>query len=82
MGAIVDYSFVSAGGAQRFGTVRANFNSSSVVIDETSTTDLGGSTDDVVISAAVSGGELDLVITNNIGSTISVVAVINLIARN
>ena len=81
MGAIVDYSFVSTGGAQRFGTVRANFNNSSVVIDETSTTDLGGSTDNVVISAAVSGGLLDLVITNNIGSTISVIAVITLIAR-
>ena len=82
MGAIVDYSFVSGNGAQRFGTVRVNFNNSSVVLDETSTTDLGGSTDNVVFSASVAGGVMTLIVTNNEGSTIELVAVYNLIARN
>jgi hypothetical protein len=82
MGVIVDYSFVSGNGAQRFGTIRVNFNNASVVLDETSTTDLGGSTDNVVFSASVSSGEMTLIVTNNEGSTINLVAVYNLIARN
>ena len=82
MGAVVDYSFVSGNGAQRFGTIRVNFNNASVVLDETSTTDLGGSTDDVVFSASVAGGVMTLIVTNNEGSTIDLVAVVNLIARN
>jgi len=82
MGAVVDYSFVSGNGAQRFGTIRVNFNSSSVVLDETSTTDLGGSTDNVVFSASVAGGVMTLIVTNNEGSTIDLVAIYNLIARN
>ena len=82
MGAIVDYSFVSGNGAQRFGTIRVNFNNASVVLDETSTTDLGGSTDGVVFSASVAGGVMTLIVTNNEGTGIDLVAVYNLIARN
>jgi hypothetical protein len=82
MGAVVDYSFVSGNGAQRFGTIRVNFNNSSVVLDETSTTDLGGSTDAVVFSASVSGGVMTLIVTNNEGTAIDLVAVYNLIFRN
>ena len=82
MGVIVDYSFVSGNGAQRFGTIRVNFNSSNVVLDETSTTDLGGSTDDVVFSAGIALGNMRLSVDNNEGSTIELVAVYNLIARN
>ena len=82
MGAIVDYSLVTGNTAQRFGTVRVNFNTSGVVLDETSTTDLGGSTDDVVFSASVAGSEMTLIVTNNEGTTVDLVAVITLIARN
>jgi len=82
MGAIVDYSFVSGNGAQRFGTIRVNFNNASVVLDETSTTDLVSSTDGVVFSASVAGGVMTLIVTNNEGTGIDLVAVYNLIARN
>ncbi len=82
MGAIVDYSFVSGNGAQRFGTIRVNFNNASVVLDETSTTDLVSSTDGVVFSASVAGGVMTLIVTNNEGTAIDLVAVYNLIARN
>ncbi len=82
MGAIVDYSFVSGNGAQRFGTIRVNFNNASVVLDETSTTDLVSSTDGVVFSASVTGGVMTLFVTNNEGTAIDLVAVYNLIARN
>ena len=82
MGVIVDYSFVSGNGAQRFGTIRVNFNSSIVVLDETSTTDLGGSTDNVVFGAAMNAGSMRLSVNNTEGSTVNLVAVYNLIARN
>ena len=82
MGAIVDYSFVSGNGAQRFGTIRVNFNNASVVLDETSTTDLVSSTDGVVFSASVAAGVMTLIVTNNEGTGIDLVAVYNLIARN
>ena len=82
MGAIVDYSFESLVGSQRFGTVRVNFDSATAVMDETSTTDLNGSTDTVVFSVAVAGGNMTLSVANNIGSTIELVAVVNLIFRN
>ena len=82
MGAIVNYSFESLVGAQRFGTVRVNFDSATAVMDETSTTDLNGSTDTVVFSVSVSAGNMTLSVANDIGSTIELVAVVNLIFRN
>jgi uncharacterized membrane protein YgcG len=82
MGAVVEYSFESTVGSQRFGTIRINFDSASAVMDETSTPDLNGSTEDVVFSVSVSAGDMTLLVTNNIGNTIELVAVANLIFRN
>ena len=62
--AFFDYSVVEAGGARRAGTVMVVWNSTAntAAFNDVSTTDLGGSTADIIFTAAVDGSDnLELV---------------------
>jgi hypothetical protein len=80
---IVDYSVLGTDGRARFGTVRAIFDGSSIVIDETSTTDLNNPTFHVTFSGSVGGGNASIRIDNASGSgyDAEVKAFINMIER-
>jgi hypothetical protein len=79
---VIDYTILSGDGRARFGTVRAIFDGSSIVIDETSTTDLNGDTHWVTFSGGT-GANAEIRVANaaGSGSTFEVKAFINLIAR-
>jgi len=72
-GVIVDYiAFTTDRTNQRTGTVRVTANSTTALLAESSTTDIGN-TDDIVFSTSVSAGNFSLVVDNNTGSTIRIV---------
>jgi len=79
---VVDYALVGAGGQARFGTTRVIFDSSNVALDETSTTDIGGSTAAVTFVATVGGGNVTLTLSNGAsGYTVDCQAFVRLLAR-
>ena len=79
---VVDYTLLGNDGRARFGTVRAIFDSSSIVIDEVTSTDLNNSTDAILFIAST--GTNALIIVNNTagsGYNVTVKAFVNLIER-
>ena len=82
MGMVIDYALVSGNGRARFGTIRAIFNSSTIIIDETSTTDLGGTTAAITFSGGT-GANASIRVDNATGGAddTDVRATVRLIAR-
>ena len=81
-GIIVDYAIVGGGGQARFGTTRVIFDNSNVSLDETSTTDIGGSTSLVTFTATVGGGNVTLSLNNGAsGYTVDCQAFVRVLAR-
>ena len=82
LGLVLDYTLLGNDGRARFGTVRAIFDSSSIVIDEVTSTDLNNSTDDIIFTAST-GTNAAISITNQAGSgyNVTVKSFTNLIER-
>ena len=79
---VIDYSVLGTDGRARFGTVRAIFDNGSIVIDETSTTDLNNQTFHITFTGAT-GANASITVANASGSgyNAEIKAFINLIER-
>lgn len=60
LSAMFDYVATEAGGAQRSGVIRANWNTTSAVYNETASPDLGGSTAGITFTVTYSAGIVSL----------------------
>ena len=82
LGLVIDYTLLGNDGRARFGTVRAIFDSSSIAIDEVTSTDLNDVTDLITFSGTT-GANAAITVDNPTGSgfNVTIKAFINLIER-
>ena len=82
LGLVLDYTLLGNDGRARFGTVRAIFDSSSIIIDEVTSTDLNNPTDDIIFTAST-GTNAIITVNNGSGSgyNVTVKSFTNLIER-
>ena len=82
LGLVIDYTLLGNDGRARFGTVRAIFDSSSIVLDEVTSTDLNNSTDAITFNGTT-GVNAAITVNNPTGSgfNITVRAFVNVIER-
>jgi len=82
LGLVIDYTLLGNDGRARFGTVRAIFDSSSIAIDEVTSTDLNDVTDLITFSGTT-GANAAIIVDNPTGSgfNVTIKAFINLIER-
>ena len=82
LGLVLDYTLLGNDGRARFGTVRAIFDSSSIIIDEVTSTDLNNSTDAIIFTAST-GTNAVITVNNGSGSgyNVTVKSFTNLIER-
>ena len=82
LGLVLDYTLLGNDGRARFGTIRAIFDSSSIIIDEVTSTDLNNPTDAIVFTAST-GTNAIISVNNGSGSgyNVTVKSFTNLIER-
>ena len=82
LGLVLDYTLLGNDGRARFGTIRAIFDSSSIIIDEVTSTDLNNPTDAITFTAST-GTNAVLTVDNGSGSgyNVTVKSFTNLIER-